>query len=187
MRLPSTPKSDSAKELLSKQSVAELARSYGRQVFEAAFRVLNDHAQAEDVQQEVFLRLIQKPVGKVESWPALLTTMAVHLALDQVRRRNRWLKVSSIWRSSDESGSISAEENVSQIERATRLRNEITRLRPKDAECFTLRCVHGLEIAEIAAATNMSANHVSVCIHRATQRLELRLGCAPSSTTEGIS
>lgn len=89
MRLRSTPKDDSAKELLSNQAVAELARRYGRQVFGAAFRVLADHAQAEDVQQEVFLRLIQKPIGEVVSWPALLSTMTVHLALDHLRRHKR--------------------------------------------------------------------------------------------------
>lgn len=187
MSLPSTPKADSAKELLSNQNVAELARCYGRHVFGAAFRVLGDHAQAEDVQQEVFLRLIEKPMGDVVSWAALLTTLAVRLALDHLRRRKRWLRLAPIWRSGAESAAVSAEENASGIERAAHLRQEIARLRPREAECFTLRCVHGLEIGAIAAATGMSVNHVSVCLHRATQRLESRMGDAPNPTPKVIS
>lgn len=39
--------------------IAALATEHGRLVFRAAYRVLGDAAQAEDVQQEVFLRLLE--------------------------------------------------------------------------------------------------------------------------------
>lgn len=187
MPLPSTPKADSAMERLSNQDVAELARCYGRQVFSTAFRVLGVHAQAEDVQQEVFLRLVERPMGEVASWPALLTTLASRLALDRLRRRKRWLRLVPIWRSGTEAAAVSAEEHASQLERAARLRQEIARLKPKQAECFTLRCIHGLEVSAIAAATGMSVNHVSVCLHRATKTLESRLGDADNPTPEVTS
>jgi hypothetical protein len=55
--------------------VTALARQYGPAVFRAAWRVLGVRAAAEDVQQQVFLRLIESPPRNVESWPAYLTTM----------------------------------------------------------------------------------------------------------------
>ena len=45
---------------------------------------------AEDVQQQVFLRLIESPPQNVESWPAYLTTVGTRLAIDHLRRQRRW-------------------------------------------------------------------------------------------------
>lgn len=50
---------------------ASLIRQYGRYVFHAAYRVLGDSAQSENVQQEVFPRLLEKPVGDVTSCPSI--------------------------------------------------------------------------------------------------------------------
>ena len=41
--------------------VDALAIAHGRAVFLAAFRVIGDRALAEDIQQNVFVRLIEKP------------------------------------------------------------------------------------------------------------------------------
>ncbi|MGH6714862.1 MAG: RNA polymerase sigma factor [Gammaproteobacteria bacterium] len=184
MPLPSITKADSAKEPVPGQEVAALARCYGRHVFEAAFRVLGSHAQAEDVQQEVFLRLLEKPMGQVASWPALLTTLAVRLSIDHLRRGKRWRRLQPIWLAGITTTTASAEDEASQIERAASLRREIARLRPREAECFTLRCVQGFDIAAIAAATGLRINHVSVCLHRATRTLESRLGDASNPAPE---
>ena len=72
------------------EDVAALARQYGPAVFRAAWRVLGARAAAEDVQQQVFLRLIESPPRNVESWPAYLTTMGTRLAIDHLRRQRRW-------------------------------------------------------------------------------------------------
>ena len=41
--------------------ITALARTYGPTVFRAAWRVLGSRAAAEDVQQQLFLRLIESP------------------------------------------------------------------------------------------------------------------------------
>ncbi|WP_426702097.1 sigma factor [Rhodanobacter sp. Col0626] len=53
---------------------------------------------AEDVQQEVFLRLLERPVGQIASWPAYLTTLAVRMAIDRLRNRQRWRRLLTMWR-----------------------------------------------------------------------------------------
>ena len=70
--------------------VNALARGYGRTVYLAAWRVLGDAGQAEDVQQDVFLRLLETPPGDVASWPAYLAAMATRQAIDRLRSRQRW-------------------------------------------------------------------------------------------------
>ena len=70
--------------------VAALARQYGPTVFRAAWRILGSRAAAEDVQQQLFLRLIESPPRGVQSWPAWLTASATRLAID-LRRMDETL------------------------------------------------------------------------------------------------
>src|SRR5688572_20966587 len=80
--------------------VAALVTAYGRPVFLAAYRVLGDTAAAEDVQQDVFLRLLESPTAvAVTSWPAYLAAAAIRLAIDRLRRRQRWWRLLPFWRS----------------------------------------------------------------------------------------
>ena len=163
--------------------VAGLARAYGRAVFQTAYRVLGDASQAEDVQQEVFLRLLEKPVGAVASWPAYLTTLAVRMAIDRLRSRQRWRRLLPMWRAAIPPVFDSTEHDAVQAERARRLRTALCVLKPREAECFVLRFVHGMEIAAIAQATGMTSNHVGVCLHRATRALKARLGDTTTTTS----
>lgn len=171
-------------QTLPPQEVAMLARAYGRQVFRAAFRVLGTTEQAEDVQQELFLRLLERPIGEVASWPALLTTMSVRMAIDRLRTSRRRNRLLPSWKATAPVHAPSAEDDALQQEKAARLRHAIARLRPREAQCFTLRCVEGMELATIAATTGLTVNHVSVCLHRATRALEILLGDAATATPE---
>jgi RNA polymerase sigma-70 factor (ECF subfamily) len=79
--------------------ITALARTYGPTVFRAAWRVLGSRAAAEDVQQQLFLRLIESPPPRVESWPAYLATSATRLAIDHLRRQRRWRLLAPLWNS----------------------------------------------------------------------------------------
>jgi RNA polymerase sigma factor (sigma-70 family) len=150
--------------------VAALARQYGPTVFRAAWRVLGTRAAAEDVQQQVFLRLIESPPPNVESWPAYLTTMATRRAIDHLRRQRRWRLLAPLWKSNEPEDSPA--EDAERAEAGRFLRGALARLNPRDSSCFVLRHLHGLGPAAIGAALGISENHVSVSIHRARKALE---------------
>jgi RNA polymerase sigma-70 factor, ECF subfamily len=164
--------------------VAQLAQLHGRLVFQAAYRVLGHASQAEDLQQDVFLRLLEKPVADVAFWPAYLTTLTVRMAIDRLRRSQRWYRLLPAWRAVAPEEFDSTEQNAVQAERARLLRQALGRLKPREAECFTLCHVQGMDIATVARSTGMSANHVSVSLHRATRALEALLGDTETPTTE---
>ena len=164
--------------------VSALARSYGRTVFLAAYRVLGDAGQAEDVQQDVFLRLIEKPPTDVASWPAYLAAMATRQAIDRLRSRQRWRRLQPLWKAVAPDPVDSTQQDAEQAERARRLRAALARLKPRHAECFVLRHLHGLDTAAIAHATGLTPNHVGVCLHRATQALETLLNDRARSAQE---
>jgi RNA polymerase sigma factor (sigma-70 family) len=151
--------------------VAELARRYGPQVYRVAHRMLGNSAQAEDVQQDVFLRLLEGGAIAVASWPAYLTTLATRLAIDRMRRQQRWRRLLPMWLLQAPSASASTESNRLDAERAEQLRQALTRLKARDAECFALRYLQGLEIAEVAVALGITPNLVSVILHRVTAAL----------------
>jgi len=75
-----------------KVNIANLAKQYGRKVFQSAFRILNDTHLAEDVTQEVFLKLFKKSTesfDQISNWQGYLKRMAISTAIDQLRRHKR--------------------------------------------------------------------------------------------------
>jgi RNA polymerase sigma factor (sigma-70 family) len=150
--------------------VAALARQYGPTVFRAAWRVLGARQAAEDVQQQVFLRLIESPPQNVESWPAYLTTVGTRLAIDHLRRQRRWRLLAPLWKSDEPEDSPA--DDAERAEASRFMRAALARLNPRDASCFVMRHLHGLAPAAIGTALGISENHVSVSIHRARKALE---------------
>jgi len=64
---------------------AEIVRRYAPAVFTTAMRVLADKARADDVSQETFFRLSQKPDAVKQSLGGWLHTAATRLSIDAVR------------------------------------------------------------------------------------------------------
>jgi RNA polymerase sigma-70 factor (ECF subfamily) len=160
-----------------------LARQYGPLVFKAAYRVLGDASLAEDVQQEVFLRLIEASPGMVKSWPAYLTASATRGAIDVLRRQRRWWRLLPLWRMHAPTEAPSAEDTGLAREQAQGLRAALAGLPRREAQCFGLRYMQDLDIGEIARALEMTENNVNVTLHRARRRLEARLGDRTTETT----
>jgi RNA polymerase sigma factor (sigma-70 family) len=153
-----------------------LARLYGPLVFKAAYRVLGDTSQAEDVQQTVFLKLIESKPSAVDSWPAYLVASAVRGAIDLLRRQQRWWRLLPLWDSQELSTDESPEQMGIDDERRKRLRAALAKMPLRESQCFSLRHLQGMEIGEIAQAMQLSENNVNVTLHRARRRLEARLG-----------
>ncbi len=152
------------------EEIAALARQYGPMVFRTAWRLLGGRAAAEDVQQQVFLRLIESPPRNVDSWPAYLTTVATRLAIDHLRRQRRWRLLAPLWKADEPDDSPA--EDAERAEAGRFMRAALARLNPRDAACFVMRHLHGLTPTAIGTALGLSENHVSVSVHRARKALE---------------
>jgi RNA polymerase sigma factor (sigma-70 family) len=150
--------------------ITALARTYGPNVFRAAWRILGSRAAAEDVQQQLFLKLIESPPQRVDSWPAYLTASATRLAIDSLRRQRRWRLLAPLWKS--EHPEDSPDEDLERQQASRFMRAALARINPRDASCFVMRHLHGLAPAAIGAALGISENHVSVSVHRARKALE---------------
>jgi RNA polymerase sigma-70 factor (ECF subfamily) len=67
-------------------SLESLVRQYSRFIFKVAYGVVRDSYEAEDVVQEVFLRVHKKGTKGVEDVRAWLATMAFRIAIDRIRQ-----------------------------------------------------------------------------------------------------
>ena len=146
---------------------AELYERHYEAVFRAALRVTGNPADAEDVLQTVFLRVMSGGgvVLDVASPGAYFRRAAVNASLDVLRRRE--LRA--------ESGQTPHLAVQPQLELKERLRRALAILDPEDASLFLLRHVEGLSIDELAGMFEIEKNNVSVRLHRIRHRLQAEL------------
>lgn len=162
--------------------IDQLALAHGRAVFFAAFRVLGDAGLAEDVQQLVFMRLLEKPPRhEVEHWAAYLCSMATRAAIDELRRRQRWQRAAERFRVAGEATEPLPTDVLDQATRARRLRQALGRLPKRQAECFALRFFDGMSLDDIARSLAVTTNVVSVALNRATHSLRRRIEALEST------
>ncbi len=137
-------------------------------VFGTAYRITGNSADAEDVLQTVFLRLLRRN----ESSPALLQResylrrAAVNAALDVVRSGKSAKNVPI------DGLPIAAESRTDSSELRNQLRRALARLQPREAEVFTLRFFDERSNQEIAGMLGISQVHVAVILHRTRRQLQ---------------
>jgi RNA polymerase sigma factor (sigma-70 family) len=149
---------------------AELYERHSEAVFRAALRVTGNPADAEDVLQTVFLRVMAAGavVQDVASPAAYFRRAAVNASLDVLRRRE--LRAES---GCDDHASPLAVQP--QLELKERLRRALAALEREDATLFLLRHVEGLSIEELAGMFAIEKNNVSVRLHRIRLRLQAEM------------
>lgn len=149
-------------------------------VFRAAYRVTGNAADAEDVLQTVFLRLVRRAEGELDGRQAggYLHRSAVNAALDVVRSRQRagWVPLEPAGGAEIYATSApDPEREQASRELRANLRLAIARLSPRAAEIFALRYFEALPNRDIADLLGISPGVVAVLLHRTRARLRKEL------------
>jgi RNA polymerase sigma-70 factor, ECF subfamily len=150
--------------------VAELYERHYETVFRAALRVTGNPADAEDVLQTVFVRVLTRgrDVEAVALPAAYFRRAAVNAAVDVLRRRALHAE------SAPDDRTLHAVQPSLLLKE--QLRRAIGVLDSDDASLFLLRHVEGLSIEELAGMFEMEKNNVTVRLHRIRQRLQAEMG-----------
>ena len=155
----------------SDEYVSILADRYGRLVFSTAHRILDNTHDAEDVLQQVFLKLFRawgnrvKPEA-IHDWGAYLRTMATRTALDLLRAQSqrRWREMPL---DEDDPPKESISSDAPDVEeKMDRLRQALAALPERDAQVFTLRYFEEFSYEAIATQLGLSIDLVGVILHR---------------------
>jgi len=152
-----------------------LIERHHQSVISLAYRFLNDRAAAEDVAQDVFLRLFSsadsyKPTA---SFTTLLYTITRNACYSELRRRR--LRPAAIDGESDDPPAEAAPDHLEQAELREAVRAAIASLPHNQRMAVLLRRYEGLSYEQIAAVTGTSVSAVKALLHRARQALKGRL------------
>ena len=157
-----------------------LFQTHHGRVFRTAQRITGSSADAEDVLQTVFLRLVkgQDDYDWSKNPEAYLSRAAINASLDLLRSRTRAKAVSLDDSDVDAiAGSFRNPETVHADRELQKLvRQAVSRLGKTAGEMFVLRYYEGFDNKEIAALLNTSPLVVGVVLHRARTKLRKEIG-----------
>ena len=157
-----------------------LFRAHHDRVFRTAHRITGSPADAEDVLQTVFLRLVkgQEAYDLSINPAAYLSRAAINASLDLMRSRTRskLVEPGDVELEGIESRWQSPEAEHADRELQTLIRQAVAGLGKTAGEMFVLRYYEGYDNQEIAKLLDTSQMVVGVVLHRARTRLRKEIG-----------
>lgn len=160
----------------------ELLRRYKNPLYRFSLRLVGNDAEAQDIAQEVFLRLHQhryeyRPIGKFSTW---IFGIAHNIAVSHLRKSSRFV----LWPRREEdpdqmmdfqNTDPSPEEIVADNEVNVAVKRCIQSLPFLQREALILREYENLDYEEIARILKKSLGTVKTLIHRARLQLKDKL------------
>jgi RNA polymerase sigma-70 factor (ECF subfamily) len=169
-----------------KAAFEALMRKYYRSIYNFIYRFLGNKVSAEDLTQEVFIRVYRhgntyRPDAKFQTW---IYTIARNLSLNELRRgKRKMFSLDAMMTIKDRDVPVQLEdpssENpyqlVEQKERAHLVQQAIRDLPDSQRMAVILRRYQGLPYEEIAKTMDCSVQAVKSLLNRAKENLKLRL------------
>jgi len=152
------------------KELEDIFRDHSQFIYRTAYTVTGNHADAEDVLQTIFVKLLQREMTS-RFWDQprpYLYRAAVNLALNNVRTRKRRNSTNEI--EDLEASSVIEADGRESIQRE--LMDAIAQLKPSTVEMVVLRYGHGYSDAEIAKMLGKSRGTIAVTLYRARARLK---------------
>ena len=160
-----------------------LVDAYGRRLFGFIYRLTRSHEDAEDLLQEVFLRVVRMlpdytHMGRFESW---LFRIAANLARDRIRRVRRSPTIMSLSPRTDDSDEADWEcvaPNAPEVDQSLVLREQtdqldaaLAKIPAAEQEVILLRHYSDLSFAEIAEVMETPLGTALARAHRGLAKL----------------
>lgn len=157
--------------------VAALVPVYAGVLFRVAHAVLRNRAEAEDVVQETFLRVLQHAdeLAAVREMRVWLIRVAWRLALDR-RRRIRPEQMDRSFAEALVGRDLPADAAMEEAQRFRRVLVEIDRLPKLERQVLLLAAAEEMGTVEMAEVLGRSESAVRALLFRARTRLKERLG-----------
>ena len=160
-----------------------LVKVYDRQVLQLAYNMVNNTQDAEDIYQEVLVR-VYKNLHRFEfksEFSTWLYRVVVNYCINFQKKRRR-LKAYSIesdfqnedsnWKTTVQSEEQNPEQSFLNVELSREIETALQRLSPKQKSVFVLRHYHGHKLREIAEILKCSEGTVKNYLFRATQKMQ---------------
>ena len=166
----------SAERVLAEPDLGTLVHNYSGLLYRVALSLLRNAAEAEDVVQDVFLRVLQRQgelarIAEIRPW---LVRITWNLAIDRIRRI-RPDQMDELFAAELVSREIAADEAVAEAERIARVLAGIERLPKRERQALLLSAMEELSNTEIANVMGKSESSVRSLLFRAQARFRERI------------
>lgn len=156
------------------KALSQIIDRYMHDVFRMSYHLLDDTAKAEDITQDTFITLWDKPEkwqpsGTLKSW---LLRIARNKSIDEIRKRKLQINIED---TNIESNDIKQDAHIFNREISTLLHMHVKALPERQCEAITI--VHFLECSNTEAASimNISVNALESLLARGRRKLRLSL------------
>jgi len=159
---------------------SEIVARYRRRVFHIAYKFTSKHDQAEDLTQDIFVKLLRSldKFHRDADFGTWLTSVARHYCIDhyRARKREREVLVEDLV-AFDHAPAASGNPHRALEDRDTKtlLRRGLDQLPPKLREAVVLRDLQGLTYQEMASRLGLPEGTVKSRINRGREELARRL------------
>ena len=152
----------------------ELFSRYHDSVYAYSLRITHSVCMAEDITQEVFLKLWlhREKLKELENLEAWIITVARNLCFNQLKKTAREKCIIGLQPEQyDGADVVSIEQRVEQRDLLLKLREASAQLTPKEQIVYRLNKEQGLRKEEIARALNISQNTVKAHLTNALRKM----------------
>jgi RNA polymerase sigma-70 factor (ECF subfamily) len=155
-------------------------------LFRIAFRVLGDAASAEDVRQNVFLRLIEstETLPRAEFFGAWIRRCTVNEALLQLRKQHTHERAVDRLAKQAKSTTVDIPHAAHDATDATRLRVALSQLEPEQRAMLALRFDLGLSFQELADVLGRPCSTVKSQMSRTIAQLRTKIGAGQAGAKD---
>jgi len=153
------------------EELSRIFRAHYRLTYRTAYAVTGSTADAEDIVQTIFLRLIRRefPPDLKRNPAAYLYRAAVNMSLNTIRGRKRQI-LSGLPEIPETQQDRWVADSAEEIHR--QLYEAVAQLTPESAHILILRYVHDFSDAEIAKMLGTSRGTIAVNLYRSRARLK---------------
>jgi RNA polymerase sigma-70 factor, ECF subfamily len=158
----------------------EIVEIHKKKVYYIAYDICRDHHEAEDISQEVFIKMFKnmskfRLESKLSTW---VYQVAVNTSIDALRKRKKkqvlmeTARMESLPPNSPHTGpETQAERDLFR----QRIQQALPTLSKKEQSVFVMRYINGFKILEISEISNISINTVKSLLLRAKKKLRKKL------------
>jgi RNA polymerase sigma-70 factor (ECF subfamily) len=156
--------------------LSALVETYSKLLFRVAHSVLRSQAEAEDVVQDAFVRVLEhrRSLPEVRDMRLWLVRIAWNLALDR-RRRIQPQQMDESFAEGLVGRNVPADNALDEAQRVKSVLYELDRLPKAERHALLLSAIEELETSEMAKVLGRSESAVRALLFRARTRLRQRL------------
>lgn len=159
------------------EAFRQLVDKYKDVSLSLAYSILKDKARAEDVLQEVFMKVFRKANSfkQQSAFSSWLYRIVINSAYNELKRDKSYLKLDEINTNDSLSDEKTAFQNLKEDDQKRYVLLALDMLKPDEALVLRLFYLGELSLKEVEDITDFSASKVKVDLHRGRKNLEIAL------------